>query len=111
MLNQINYFQLDNLVRNRVPFLFLNMSGEDLSAGYTSIYKMHVENNQKMVAHDMVLKEFLNPTLSKDTAVVLLCADGAKSAEIAAEFEKNGYTNVYVMDGGYQQLVTERSQA
>jgi len=109
MLNQISFFHLDNLIKSRVPFLFINMAGEDLSTGYTSIYKTHVEANQKMVHPDMVLKEYLNPAVSKDTAIVLLCNDGAKSQEIATEFEKNGYTNVYVMDGGFQQLVTERS--
>ena len=111
MLNRIGFFQFDNLIRNRIPFLFLNMTSEDLSAGYTSIYKTHIENNHRLTQPENVLKDYLNPGLSKDTAIVLMCLDGAKSSQIATEFEKNGYTNVYVIDGGHQQLMTERSEA
>lgn len=111
MLNRIGFFQFDNLVKNRIPFLFLNMTNDDVSANYTSIYKMHMENNQKMVQADSVSKELNTPGVSKDTAIVLMCADGSNSPAIAANLEKNGYTNVYVIDGGYQQLMTERSQA
>lgn len=110
MLNQIGFFHLDNLVKNRIPFVFINMTNEDVSSFYESIYKMHVQANQKMVPAEDVIKQYVNPKVSKDTAFVLMCADGAKSSQIAEEFEKNGYTNVYVIDGGYQQLMTERAQ-
>ena len=111
MLNRIGFFQFDNLVKNRIPFLFLNLTTEDISIGYTSIYKLHVETNQKMTTESSILTDYLNSSLSKDTAIVLMCKDGAVSSQVATEFEKKGYTNVYVIDGGYQQLMTERSSS
>lgn len=48
--------------------------------------------------------------LPKDYAIVLLCLDGSISLKLAQELENLAYTNVYVIDGGYQQMVTERSQ-
>ncbi|MFZ3228810.1 MAG: rhodanese-like domain-containing protein [Pseudobdellovibrio sp.] len=111
MLNRIGFFQFENLVKNRIPFLFLNLTKEDLSLWHTSLYKTHLENNQKFVTFETITNDYLNANLSKDTAIVLMCTDGTNSLEIASEFGKNSYTNVYVIDGGYQQLMTERSSS
>lgn len=111
MLNRIGFFHFENLVKNRIPFLFLNMTSEDISSWYTSIYKNHLEMYQKQITLNTAESEYLNSKLSKDTAFVLLCHDGVSSLSLAEKFQQAGYTNVYVIDGGYQQLVTERSSS
>lgn len=109
MLNKINFFQLDNLINNRVPFVFYNLSNS-ISDWYTSVNKMHVQNYEKMVQESEVISDIQNSKVPKEYAIVLLCPDGRVSMKLYAELEKKGFTNVYVVDGGYQQIVTERSQ-
>ncbi|MGZ3724627.1 MAG: rhodanese-like domain-containing protein [Pseudobdellovibrio sp.] len=107
--NQINFYQLDNLINNRVPFMFYNMSSS-LTDWYTSVSRMHVTNHELLVKPDEVLSDVGQKKVPKDYAIVLLCNDGRTSIKLSSELEKLAYTNVYVVNGGYQQIVTERDQ-
>ena len=109
MLNKINFFQLDNLIRNRVPFILLNM-GPSLVDLYTSVYKLHVETHEVLTDAEKTIGVLTERKAAKDAALLLICQDGVKSSELFIELQKNSYTNVYLIDGGYQQLMTERSQ-
>jgi len=109
MLNKINFFQLDNLINNRVPFIFYNLS-TSIADWYNSVNKLHVQNYEKLVQAGEVLSDLQTNKVPKDFAIVLLCPDGQLSMKLYEELQKLAYTNVYVVDGGYQQLVTERSQ-
>ena len=112
MLNKIGFFQIDNLIGNRVPFLFFNMS-ESLIPWYNnhnSLSKMHLETYEIMTTPaeiDSILEAKKAP---KDYAIVLLCADGTESLEMYGKLQEKAYTNVYVVDGGYQQMMTDKSQ-
>lgn len=107
MLNRIGFYQLDNLINNRVPFLFFNMS-ESILDWYTSVNKMHVETYQILTTEHLIISILNEKKAPKDYAIVLLCSDGAASLKIEKELANLAYTNVYVIDGGYQQIVTER---
>ncbi len=107
MHNKIGFFQLDNLINNRVPFLFFNMS-ESISGWYTSVSKMHLDTYQMLTTEAEITNLLSEKKAPKDHAIVLLCKDGRDSVKICSQLEKSGYTNVYVIDGGYQQIVTER---
>jgi rhodanese-related sulfurtransferase len=109
MLNKISFFQLDNLINNRVPFLFLNMS-QSVVPWYTSVSRMHIESYEIMTTEADLCTALESKKAPKDYAIVLLCQDGQSSLKAYSQLEKLGYTNVYVIDGGYQQMVTERSQ-
>lgn len=109
MLNKINFYQLDNLITNRVPFLFLNMS-ESLVDWYKSVSKLHVEAYEILTKAEQIIPILEEKKIPKDQAIVLLCPDGLQSLQIHQDLEKKSYTNVYVIDGGYQQIVTEREQ-
>lgn len=109
MLNRIGFFQLDNLINNRVPFLFYNMS-ESIAPWYTSVSKMHVENYEKLMPVSEIKAHIESQKAPKDYAIVLLCNDGKQSLEIYNQLAAAAYTNVYVVNGGYQQIVTERQQ-
>ncbi len=110
MLNKIGFFQLDNLIQGRVPFLFVNL-GPEIISWYSSLAKQHLEKCLFATVEDKVIPNLTAQTIADHTAIVLLCPDGSRSPKIAIDLEKRGYTNVYVIDGGYQQLMTERSQA
>ncbi len=105
--NKIGYYQLNNLIENRVPFIFFNY-GTDLAPWYTSIQKLHVEAWQVMLTESQTQSELDSRKIPKDFAILLLCQDGKQSERIAKDLEKKGYTNVYLIDGGYQQMVTDR---
>lgn len=107
MQNKINLYQLDNLISNRVPFLFFNMS-ESLLSWYTSVSKMHLQTYEILTKKEQVISILSEKKPAKDHAIVLLCYDGTDSLHLTVELEKLAYTNVYVVDGGYQQMVTER---
>lgn len=110
MINKIGFFQLENLVHNRVPFLLLNL-GPSLVPLYTSIYKLHIENHEILADESQAIKVLEDMKIPLDAALVLICEDGQKSSRILVQLEKKAYTNVFLMDGGYQQLMTERSKA
>jgi rhodanese-related sulfurtransferase len=77
---------------------------------YKSVSRMHVESYEKLVHEKNVIADIVQNNVPKDYAIVLLCPDGQCSMKLYKELEKLAYTNVYVVDGGYQQLVTERSE-
>lgn len=110
MLNKISYFQFDNLVKNRVPLTLLNL-GPSLQALYTSIYKAHLENYEILIDETSVFQALEEKKVPHDAAIVLICEDGLKSSQLFMQLEKKAYTNVYLIDGGYRQLMTERAEA
>lgn len=109
MLNKINSYQFDNLVSNRVPFLFFNMC-ESIASWYDHLGKLHIQTYEIVTTDADVMAEISNRFALKDSAIVLMCQNGSTSLKIQNDLQKMAYTNVYVIDGGYQQMMTERNQ-
>jgi len=109
-VNNIGFFQFDNLVQNRVPFVLLNL-GPSLASLYISVFKMHIENHEILTDENQAIKKLEEMKAPLDAAIVLICDDGTKSSRLLIQLGTKGYSNVYLMDGGYQQLMTERSKA
>ncbi len=110
MLNKIHFFQIDNLIKNRVPFVLLNL-GPSLISLYSSIYKNHLQSHEVLTSKERALVYLTDQKIPKDAAVLVICQNGVESLKLFNELQKNLYTNVYLIDGGYQQLMTERSEA
>lgn len=110
MLNKIGFYQLDNLIQNRVPFLLVN-KGPEITSWFTSLGKIHIEKSLFSSQSRDLVNDLTTQDVPKDAAIVLLCNDGSESLPLYKTLESNGYTNVYVIDGGYQQMMTERSQS
>ncbi len=106
-INKIGFYQFDNLVQGRIPFMFLNLS-TDVSSWYNSIYKLHIETYQVCLKEADIEQELKTRQIPLDFAILVLCDDGQKSEKIAQNLHKKGYTNVYMINGGYQQMMTER---
>lgn len=113
MAQSIGYFQFDNLVRGRVGFVFVNF-GVNTSALYPHIFKMHLESRQLQLpegeladasAEQILAALALHP---KESAVILLCQSGTKSAEIAEALESAGYINAFFVEGGWEQVLKDR---
>ncbi len=93
-----------------MPFTLLNF-GTSLVPLYSSIYKNHLENQEILTDEEHYEQVLLEKKVPKDGALVLICNDGQYSSKLYRDLEKKAYTNVYLIDGGHQQLMTERSEA
>ncbi len=72
---------------------------------------MHLETYQILTTENQIISILSEKNAAKDYAIVLLCNDGTVSLKMTQQLEKLAYTNVYLIDGGYQQIVTEREQS
>ncbi len=107
-LHKIGFYQFDNLVQGRIPFLFINM-GEDISNWYDSVYRTHLKNYQILTTLDQAENLIEERQAPKDFPIVVLCQNGKQSENFAGYLIKNGYTNVYQVDGGIQQMMTDKA--
>ncbi len=91
----VDAFQLQNLMENGVPFLFLTLV--------------------KRPQNDPRVKNILSQAKSWDEKkpddlmmpILIICDDGQSSLKLAKEFSGLGYTNVYAIRGGVPSLVAE----
>lgn len=107
MINKIGFYQFDNLIRNRIPFLLINL-GQDISSWYESIFKQHLETQQRRI-DSLEIDALLNTEkIPKEFPILLLCQNGKVSGKAAETLQKAGYSNVYLIDGGIQQMMTDK---
>jgi rhodanese-related sulfurtransferase len=100
--NEIGFFQLNNLIKNRIPFSLVTIE-VNLTEHYSGIEKNHIEQNQIAFENASFNSE------SIDKAIVFICMDGQKSYQAAAELESKGFKNVFMVTGGLQQLLQEKN--
>jgi rhodanese-related sulfurtransferase len=109
VLNKISFYQFDNLIKNRIPFMFVNF-GADVSIWYESIYKIHIERHQVLTTLDQAENLLAERKIPHDFAILLLCQNGKQSENFAGYLQRNSYTNVYLVDGGIQQMMTDKEK-
>lgn len=107
-LLEIGEFQFENLVRNRIPFVLLNL-GVDVGGLYLSFLQSQMESQMIMTTPENALKDFSAKHSSKDTAVVVICEDGGRSRPVAEKLVENGFHNVYFLAGGRKSLSPSKS--
>lgn len=103
-ISTIGRYQLDNLQKNRVMFLFL-----DLSEGQTTIVDATLLSGSQRVRAYEVLNFVKSLGVSTNHPIVLICENGSKSMAAALELEANSFINVFVVDGGTSKLEPLRS--
>jgi rhodanese-related sulfurtransferase len=104
ILNEITYFQFDNLIRNRIPFVILNL-GVDIKNFYSAaVYQSHLEKLNIPTSKEKALEELTQRNLQKHEAVLVLCPDGKVSAEVVDFLEAAGFTNVFFAKSGFDNL-------
>jgi rhodanese-related sulfurtransferase len=118
VIQTIGAFQFDNLVKGRVPFLFVNL-GVDTSSIFPHVYKMHLERMQMQVAHgelkslspEDIVAHILSQGKPLSEAIIVLCEDGSQSAAIGAALEAAHFINVFVIEGGWKAVQPALSKA
>ena len=109
-INQLGYFQFDNLIQNRVPFILLNL-GVNLDHLYSGFWAMHLQNvNTPCTPTDAVAK-VQEKKVPNHFAVVIIDNDGTQSQKLVPVLEKAGFTNAYYVKGGLIGLDKERQEA
>ncbi len=106
-MNKIGFYQFDNLIRNRIPFLLINL-GQDISSWYESIFKQHLETQQRRIDSSEIDDLVKTEKIPKEFPILLLCQNGKASIKSYESLQKSGYSNVYLIDGGIQQMMTDK---
>lgn len=105
----LGFFQFDNLVRNKIPFLLLTAK-IDLDPYFGVLERLHLKN------YSVLLEEFSVPEAvsalsekqaGKEHPLVILCEDGKKSELLARSLASQNYLNVYFFSGGFLAFKSE----
>ncbi len=108
-INQLVYFQFENLIQNRVPFILLNL-GVNLDHLYSGYWAMHLQNvNTPCVPADAVAK-VQEKKVPNHYAIVIIDTDGSQSQKLVPVLEKAGFTNTYYVKNGLIGLDKERQE-
>ncbi len=106
-LNQIGYFQFDNLIQSRVPFLLVNL-GADFTDWYKGPWAMHLESANMECSITDAVELVQAKGLPSHFALVVIDVEGKQAADIALALEKVGFSNVYFVKNGALGLLAER---
>lgn len=93
----IEVFQLENLIDNRIPFLFFGLFSQEMEQSLYSKAK-HYSHHLQIFSEAEIEKQL--KTKNKDMPVVLICEDGKRSQILAGQLQKKGFTNVFFIEGG-----------
>lgn len=107
-LNQIGFFQFDNLVQGRVPFYLLDLNTE-IAAWYKGMAARHLENITIPCTPDTALPLIEEKKLPPHFALVVLDKDETQAPAIAQKLEAAGFTNVFLVKGGILGMAKERN--
>lgn len=133
-LQHLGSFQLENLVKNRVPFILVHFN-QDFSQVFNSFYAGYaksqafdaaeidqvkgaswLENISQQVkqkfspesvssaAFEHVEQKLRERGLSKESALVFLCENGKKSRSLFRHFWLQGYGNAFWIKDGMQAV-------
>ena len=106
-LNSIGYFQFDNLIKNRIPFLLINLTENPLKIYSQNLYQQHLTKVEVLTSVSLVFSELEKRVHPKHEALLVLCHDGEQSQDLVKELEQKGYLNVFYVEGGLKNLKTD----
>lgn len=110
LLNELGFFQFDNLIRNQIPFVLLNL-GTDLKGLYKlSHHQNHLDKLTCNVSEKNALETLKSRQHPLHEAIVVICQSGKESATLVDELEAAGYLNVFLVKGGLDQLRADASR-
>lgn len=104
----IGFFQFDNLIKNRVPFLLLSY-GVEFKNFTNGIFQTHLEKHLVSLEKNETMSYLEKQKINKEQSMILICTDGTDSKKMADKLESAGYKNVYFINGGFNQLLKEKN--
>jgi rhodanese-related sulfurtransferase len=109
-LNSIGFFQFDNLIKNRIPFILINLTEKPVQIYSQSLYQQHLTQVEVITTSAQVLPSLNLRQHPKHEALLVICHDGSASPGIAQELEQSGYLNVFYVEGGLNTLMADASR-
>ncbi|MFN8847033.1 MAG: rhodanese-like domain-containing protein [Bdellovibrionales bacterium] len=106
-LNSIGFFQFDNLIKNRIPFVLINLTQKPVKIYSQSLYQQHLTQVEVMTTTTEVLPNLNTRQHPKHEALLVLCEDGSHSPALVQELEQSGYLNVFYVEGGLSSLMAD----
>ncbi len=103
-LHEIGSFQFDNLIRNQIPFLLLNLEGDLTGLYKISVYQSYVERVAVNVTLDSALAALEERHHPQQEAILVICDNGQEAPKLVDQLEAKGYMNVYFVRGGVAEL-------
>lgn len=107
--NKIAFFQIDNLIRGRIPFFFVTIDCE-LKSWYGPLEKIHLNTWTIEAQPDNVMSLIAERQAPKDFGIVVICKDGISSLEVYNNLISEGYSNAYWVEGGLETLKKEKAE-
>ncbi len=104
---ELGLFQLENLFLNPNLFLFFDLRSETERSSQVEAAVQRLLARAEPVDTKEVAFVIQKRGVALDFPVVLLCANGLRSLQVAAELERAGHGNVYVVAGGVTGLLSE----
>lgn len=101
-LVRIGQYQLENLQRNRVSFLYLDLQAPENRA--TLDVQHFLVAGSHSVSPENALKFVMDRGTALDFPIVLICENGSKSVAVAQQLEENSYINVFAIEGGWKSI-------
>ncbi len=108
--NSIGYFQFDNLLQTRTPFLLVLLEQVEISHWYSSLVKMHLQNISIQCTVENALTSVQERNLPPHFAVVVLDKDANLAPGVVASLEAAGFLNAFFVKDGFLGLLKERQQ-
>ena len=107
-VNAIGYFQFNNLIESRTPFVLLCLEGANVGHWYSHVFKLHYENIRTECEEKNVLEALQTKNIPKHFSIVVLDKSGTISPKISQQLENSGYINSFFVTGGVQGLESEK---
>lgn len=104
-IGQIGYFQLSNLVRNKVPFALFALDfkiPQINELDVKQIFKSVIEtDSQSLLGLIQEMK------LKLDHPIILICPQGGVSSQFALKMSEHSFINIYYVKNGWDGLAAE----
>ena len=97
----IGKFQLENLLRNEVPFKFFNLCEDELS----DEQKQGVLCRAEKLSLEAIIELEEKGELVKESPIILICKNGKVSAKLAQQLDRKGFINTYVVEAGFKGII------
>lgn len=107
-LGQIGYFQLINLMRNKVPFRLVLLDLPMDSASSSALKPIWGAALSTQL--DELIKDLECHKITHSDPIVLLCQSGEKSKEAYQLLQSQGFLNAYSVKDGLEGLLQEEQR-
>ena len=108
-INQMGFYQLENLVLQRVNFTLMDLTKEiDIVEKFKHLAPYYLNFLKAQIQKVSSENYKMNPIfmgLSKESPIVLICDNGIESKRMATQLESEKYINVFYLTDGAANLL------